>query len=70
MDGLVEFLKEEQDKRDESQREFSEFLDISESALSRLYNNQRSIGGQLLAKILVRYPDVVSFFDSNHSDED
>ncbi len=70
MDGLVEYLKEKQSERSESQREFSEFLGISESALSRLYNNQRGIGGQLLAKILIRYPNVASFFDPNYSDGD
>jgi len=70
MNNLVEFLKEKQSGRGESQREFSEFLGISQSALSRLYNNQRGIGGQLLAKILIRYPGVASFFDSNHSDGD
>jgi len=70
MDGLIEFLKEKQSRRGESQREFSEFLDISESALSRLYSSQRGIGGRLLAKILIRYPDVASFFDSNHANSD
>lgn len=64
---LMKALKEKQEERGETQAQFAEYLDLSQPTLSRIYSNDRGIGGHVLAKILAKYPEFASFFLSNYT---
>lgn len=67
---LIEALKEKQRERQENQVQFAEFLGIGQSALSRIYNGKRGIGNKVLARVLDKYPDLVSFFVTDYVNKD
>jgi transcriptional regulator with XRE-family HTH domain len=54
--NLIDRLKERQG--DKTQAEFASYLGISQSALSRIYSGERTIGQGVARKIKRRYPDL------------
>jgi len=66
-DTFVEALKEKQLKRKETQTQFARFLGIHQSTLSRIYRNKTGPGGNVLRRILARYPSMASFFAQKYA---
>ena len=65
MDALIEALRQKQGNQ--TLDEFGRFLGVDHTTLSRIYNGERGIGIHTLRKIVAKYPDFVSFFVSDCS---
>ena len=60
-------LKQEQERRGDTQEKFAQYLGISQPTLSRIYRKIQGPGGETLEKILARYPHFAYFFAEKYT---
>ena len=62
---FVDAVRSEQKKRGENQAQFSEYIEVSQGALSKFYSKGTKDG--IVTKVLAKFPHLAIFFVSEVS---